>query len=61
MPKINKKYTETERNHISDQLDCIRQIVRHCSEDRMPEGACDFCLALYKTALNNAIDAGVWE
>lgn len=56
-----KKYTETEKEHISTQLDCIREIVRHCSENRMPQGACDYCLALYRVALNKAIDSGVWE
>ena len=56
-----KKYKESEKEHISNQLDCIRQIVRYCSEDRMPQGPCDYCLALYREALNKAIDSGVWQ
>jgi len=59
--KEGKEYTESEKTHISEQLDCIRQIVRHCSEERMPQGACTFCLTLYRAALNAAIDCGVWE
>jgi hypothetical protein len=56
-----KELTESEKNHIQEQLDLVRSVVRNCSEERMPQGPCSYCLALYKTAMNQAIDKGVWE
>lgn len=61
MGKENREYTESELMHIREQLDWVRSIVRQCSRDRMPQGACPFCLQIYRTAVNAALDAGVWD
>jgi len=59
--KEKKEYTESELNHIRKQLDWVRSIVRHCSEERMPQGACSYCVGLLRLAMNQALDAGVWD
>ena len=56
-----KKYTPGEKRHIENTLDGVRAIVRLCSEERMPRGPCTYCLELYRSAINKAIDAGVYE
>jgi hypothetical protein len=56
-----KKYTQSEIIHIENTLDSIRSIIRLCSEERMPQGPCTYCLELYRSAMNQAIDAGVYE
>lgn len=60
MKKV-KEYTESEKNHIRNQLDWVRSIVRNCSKERMPQGACSYCLEIYRVATNKALDAGVWD
>lgn len=52
---------ESEKIHVQAQLDMIRRTVRSCSEDRMPQGPCKYCLDLYRAAINQAIDLGVYE
>jgi hypothetical protein len=56
-----KEYTESELHHIQEQLDWIRSVVRHCADDRMPQGPCEYCLGLYRLAMNQAIEAGLWD
>ena len=56
-----KKYTQSEITHIENTVDSIRAIIRLCSEERMPQGPCKYCLELYRSAMNQAIDAGVYE
>ena len=59
--KKEKQLTELEAEHIQTQLDWVRSIVRNCSEERMPQGACKYCMELYRTAVNQAIDRGLYE
>lgn len=61
MKEEKKELSESELNHIHEQLDWVRSIVRNCSNERMPQGACPFCLELYRLAINQALDAGVWD
>ena len=56
-----KQYTESEKKHIEWQLDEIRCMVRNCSEERMPQGPCEFCKEIYLKAVNEAIKAGVYD
>ena len=61
MKRPGKELTQSEREHIRAQLDWIRSVVRHCSDERMPQGPCEYCLGLYRLAINQALDAGVWD
>lgn len=61
MKRPQKELTQRELDHIQIQLDTVRHIVRHCAEERMPQGPCRFCLELYRTTINQAIDLGVYE
>ena len=61
MKRPEKELRKSERIHIENQLDAIRHIVRTCSEERMPQGPCKYCLELYRAAMNQAIDHGVYE
>ena len=61
MKRPGKELTQSEVFHIKDQLDTVRHIVRHCANERMPQGPCRFCLELYRTTINQAIDLGVYE
>ena len=51
----------SERIHIENQLDAVRAMVRHCADERMPQGPCRWCLEIYRAAINQAIDLGVYE
>jgi hypothetical protein len=57
----NKEISKSERMHIEAQLDFVRHLVRHCAEERMPQGPCKYCLEIYRKAMNQAIDQGVYE
>jgi len=57
---MNEK-TDREKQHLAEQLDHVRRMVRKCSEERMPQGACAFCLQVYRVALNAALDEGVFD
>jgi hypothetical protein len=61
MKRPGKELTQSELDHIQMQLDTVRHIVRHCADERMPQGPCRFCLELYRTTINNAIDLGLYE
>ena len=62
MKKMEKgELKDSQRIHIENQLDAVRAIVRHCSDERMPQGPCRYCLELYRSAINQAIDLGVYE
>ena len=56
-----RELTESERRHIEYQLDDVRIMVRNCSKERMPQGACKYCLEIYRAAINKAIDLGVYD
>ena len=56
-----KEFSESERKHIEWQLDEVRCMVRNCSEERMPQGPCEFCKEIYLKAVNMAITAGVYD
>ena len=56
-----KEYTDSEKKHVEWQLDEVRCMVRNCAEERMPQGPCEFCKAIYTKAINLAIDAGVYD
>ena len=57
----SKELRESEKMHIEKQLDSIKRIVRECSDERMPQGPCKYCLELYRAAINKGIDVGVYE
>ena len=61
MKRPTKELSQSEISHIEEQLDWIRSVVRNCSDERMPQGPCSYCLGLYRLAINQAIDAGVWD
>ena len=61
MIRPKKELSESEIQHIRAQLDWVRSVVRHCADERMPQGPCKYCLGLYQLAMNQAIDAGVWD
>lgn len=52
---------ESERVHIEKKIDEVRRMVRVCSEERMPQGACRFCLEIYRATINAAIDLGIYK
>ena len=56
-----KELKQSEKAHIEFQLDAIRRMVRECSDYRMPQGPCEYCLEIYRAAMNQAIDCGVYE
>lgn len=59
--KERKELTEQEINHIQMQLDHTRRMVRTCSDERMPQGPCKYCLEVYRAAINQAINRGLYE
>lgn len=61
MIRPGKELTESEKSHVEEQLQYARSLVRHCSDERMPQGPCRFCLAIYRAAMNAAIDVGIWD
>ena len=61
MMRPKKELSKSEIEHIRAQLDWVRSVVRHCANERMPQGPCEYCLGIYKLANNQAIDAGVWD
>jgi hypothetical protein len=56
-----KELKQSEKAHIEFQLDAIRRMVRECSDYRMPQGCCEYCLEIYRAAINQALDCGVYE
>lgn len=52
---------DAEKAHIEKKIDEVRRMVRDCSEERMPQGACRFCLEVYRATINQAIDLGLYE
>jgi hypothetical protein len=56
-----KELKQGEKGHIEFQLDAIRRMVRECSDDRFPDGPCQYCLEIYRTAINQALDSGVYD
>lgn len=61
MNRPGKELKPSQKAHIENQLDAVRAMVRYCSEERMPQGPCKYCLELYRAAINQAIDLGVFE
>ena len=61
MRRPKEELTPSKKSHIEDQLNAVRYMVRQCSEDRMPQGPCSYCLEIYRTAINKAIDLGVYD
>ena len=61
MKRPMKELSESELNHVQEQLDWIRRIVRECADERMPQGPCKYCMGLYKLAMNQALESGLWD
>lgn len=61
MRRPKEELKPSKKAHIENQLDAVRFMVRACSEDRMPQGPCSYCLEIYRAAINKAIDLGVYE
>lgn len=61
MNRPKKELTPSQKEHIESQLDAVRAMVRQCSEERMPQGPCRYCLEIYRASMNQAIDLGVYE
>lgn len=61
MNRPKKELTPRQKEHIEGQLDAIRAMVRQCADERLPQGPCRYCLEIYRAAINQAIDEGVYE
>ena len=58
--KDKPELKESEISHIEKKIDHVRRMVRQCSEEGMPQGACRFCLEIYRATINEAIDLGIY-